>query len=501
MQRDQPEYGQRSLILVSLGIILVGLMSACDLLTGAEPYRLTVERSGAGKVTSAPDGIDCGRDCTGTYPAGTSVTLTAIDQAGASFIGWAGACSNGDSGNQCVVTMSRDMTIHAYFTATPPGSATLTVGKAGDGSGIVTSTPDGIDCGNECSEHFPEGTKVELVATAADGSALDSWDGCDSSQGDECTVLMGGNTAVTATFAQVTRDLMVEVVGEGSVTSEPVGVDIGGPGSESAPFEAGAAVELTASAAEGWAFDRWSGDCDSTSADVCTLNMDSDKAVSATFTDSPGVHGVTVSPNSATLEVDQSVQLTAEVDATSGVDTTVDWATSQSGVATVDAKGLVEAVGEGEATISATSAYDPTVSGTASITVVSNFEGVRITPASSTCDGAAVGDECQIGIRVVESDAPYMGFEFETAAAGFTVVEAQAGNDLPAGECFVAAGPSKVVGVCEQEIGGDGEIVRLTVERRAPEPTTATVYDAFLAMDSTTKTPVGGGTLGIAGSD
>lgn len=53
--------------------------------------------SGTGRVTSDPPGIDCGSVCTGTFAAGTGVTLTAVADPGSSFGGWTGDsdCADG----------------------------------------------------------------------------------------------------------------------------------------------------------------------------------------------------------------------------------------------------------------------------------------------------------------------------------------------------------------------------------------------------------------------
>ncbi len=77
---------------------------------------------------------------------------------------------------------------------------TLTVTKAGTGSGTVTSSPAGIDCGATCSAEFTEGTMVTLTATPAAGSTFTGWSGACSGTG-TCTVTMDQDRAVTATFA------------------------------------------------------------------------------------------------------------------------------------------------------------------------------------------------------------------------------------------------------------------------------------------------------------
>jgi Tol biopolymer transport system component len=76
----------------------------------------------------------------------------------------------------------------------------LTVNKAGTGSGTVTSTPAGINCGSTCIASFPLNGSVTLTATPAAGSTFTSWSGCDSMTGNECTVAMTNARTVTPTF-------------------------------------------------------------------------------------------------------------------------------------------------------------------------------------------------------------------------------------------------------------------------------------------------------------
>src|SRR5439155_1305630 len=68
----------------------------------------------------------------------------------------------------------------------------------GTGSGTVTSSPVGIDCGSDCTESFADGTPVTLTAKAADGSTFAGWSGACSA--DPCSVIMNEDRSVTATF-------------------------------------------------------------------------------------------------------------------------------------------------------------------------------------------------------------------------------------------------------------------------------------------------------------
>ncbi len=76
----------------------------------------------------------------------------------------------------------------------------LRVKKDGDGFGLVTSLPSGIDCGGDCSQYFAEGDKVTLKAVAEPESVFAGWTGGGCSGTGDCTVTIDGSETVTATF-------------------------------------------------------------------------------------------------------------------------------------------------------------------------------------------------------------------------------------------------------------------------------------------------------------
>ncbi|WP_295443585.1 C1 family peptidase [uncultured Thiodictyon sp.] len=77
---------------------------------------------------------------------------------------------------------------------------TLTVSKAGSGSGTVASAPAGIDCGNDCTQDYSAGTSVTLTAQASPGSQFGGWSGACTGTG-TCTLSMSASRSVTATFS------------------------------------------------------------------------------------------------------------------------------------------------------------------------------------------------------------------------------------------------------------------------------------------------------------
>jgi hypothetical protein len=161
-----------------------------------EIHTLQIELSGSGSgtVSSAPIGISCGEDCD-EYLNGTEVTLTPTPAEGSVFSGWSGGGCSGTG--QCTVIMDRNHTVTATFGPEPP---TLQVVLAGTGSGTVSSTPAGINCGEDCTEIFPLGTQVTLMATPTAGSVFSGWDveGCGDTG--PCTITMDQRRSVTATF-------------------------------------------------------------------------------------------------------------------------------------------------------------------------------------------------------------------------------------------------------------------------------------------------------------
>src|SRR2546425_5628568 len=58
-----------------------------------------------------------------------------------------------------------------------PQQFTLTVTPAGSGSGTVTSSPSGLNCGGTCQANYNGGTTVMLTAIAAAGAVFAGWSG------------------------------------------------------------------------------------------------------------------------------------------------------------------------------------------------------------------------------------------------------------------------------------------------------------------------------------
>ena len=243
-------------------------------------FTVTVDKLGAGSgtITSDPAGIDCGATCENQFQQGTIVSLNAAAAPGSAFAGWGGACSGT---GPCSVQVNATVTARYII---PPATNRLAVNKDGSGTGIVTSDPSGIFCGNVCSSYFETGTTVTLKAARTNGSAFIGWSGGGCGGTGPCLVAMGADVTVTATFAAASTFATLTVIklglGEGTVSSDPSGI-AACAATCTANFVLGTSVSLTDLPLNGSTFAGWGGACDGMGA--CNVNMDGDRTVTATF--------------------------------------------------------------------------------------------------------------------------------------------------------------------------------------------------------------------------
>jgi hypothetical protein len=157
----------------------------------------------------------------------------------------------------------------------------LTADRAGDGTGTVTSSPEGINCGTACKKAYAPTLSVQLTATAANGSVFAGWSGACTGTSASCGVAMSADRTATATFNLQRFTLTVSKSGQGTgtVTSAPVGINCGVDCDES--YLTGTSVTLTATASADAFFAGWSGACSGTGA--CVVTMTNVKSVGATF--------------------------------------------------------------------------------------------------------------------------------------------------------------------------------------------------------------------------
>jgi endo-1,4-beta-xylanase len=179
-------------------------------------YRINFdnEQSFGGAASAATIG-SATRLIPGGYVVEAVITLTAVTPADGTLIGTDFQVNNDQDGNgtrDSVVTWNDPtgetwrntsrMGILRFVALDEPPVVTyaLTVTLAGDGAGVVTSIPAGIDCGVTCTVEFTEGSVVTLTATAETGSTFTGWSGEGCSGSGTCVVTMSQARHVTATF-------------------------------------------------------------------------------------------------------------------------------------------------------------------------------------------------------------------------------------------------------------------------------------------------------------
>jgi photosystem II stability/assembly factor-like uncharacterized protein len=205
----------------------------------------------------------------GTLPDGLALSSAGVISGTPSVTGGFNFTVTATDANNCTGSRNYAITITAQQTFT------LTVSNAGGGT--VTSNPSGVNCGATCSASYNSGTVVTLTATPDSGAVFAGWVGACTGAG-SCMVTMNSDKAVTARFAfplTVTKS----GTGNGTITSNPVGINCGA--TCGASYDFGTIVTLSPTSDPGSAFTGWSGGCSGSGS--CTVTMDAARSVTANF--------------------------------------------------------------------------------------------------------------------------------------------------------------------------------------------------------------------------
>lgn len=250
-------------------------------------HTLTVAFGGSGTGTATgTGGISCPGTCAVTLAEGASVSLDATANSGSRFDAWSGPCS----GATCSFTMG---TSDTTATATFVQQYALTVTFAGDGAGTVDFGGAATPCTASCAPKFDVGTALTVTGTPTGSDVFKGFSGDYSGNPSFSIASLGAAAGVTATFQQ-THGITVTVVGSGSVSSSPAGINscTASGGTCTATFADNALVTLTATAS-GSTFSGWTGGgCGGTGTCGITLTG-ANASTTATFTTAatPGVFG------------------------------------------------------------------------------------------------------------------------------------------------------------------------------------------------------------------
>lgn len=216
-------------------------------------YTLAVTTSGQGSVTPG----------SGSYLAGSMVSLSASPATGYALSGWSGAC--GGTANPCTLLMDGDKSVGASFApATSSFAVTMLSALSGTSTpgSLVLASVDGayvLSCANggTCSTQLPAGKQVTLKATPATGTLVQTWGGCTPDPLDitRCVVTTTGTPMqVTVTFGAsgTGTQVSLSVKGSGTVGGLVAGGVCPGAGCTTT-LTPGTVVTLSLQPAPGWA--------------------------------------------------------------------------------------------------------------------------------------------------------------------------------------------------------------------------------------------------------
>ena len=212
-------------------------------------YSLTIDVSGQG--TTIPGAG------TNTYKEAGSLTITATPANGWQFDGWSCDVSGSDAASAIRVDAKKQVT--ANFS-----KIKYNLSISVNGSGTTDPAAGSVNC--------DPGSVVNVTATPANGWKFDNWSGDVSGSDAAVFIVLDGNKNVTANFSKIKYILSISVNGSGTTD----------PAAGSIDCDPGSIVNVAATPANGWQFDRWIGDASGTDATV-SIRMDGNKNVTAVF--------------------------------------------------------------------------------------------------------------------------------------------------------------------------------------------------------------------------
>ncbi len=103
------------------------------------------------------------------------------------------------------------------LTSDDPQDHTLTVTMEGTGTGRITSSPAGIDCGGDCSQSYANDSTIVLTASPGGGSDFAGWSGSCLGLATNCAIYLDEVKQVSASFTQRQNHSPTFELGDGQV--------------------------------------------------------------------------------------------------------------------------------------------------------------------------------------------------------------------------------------------------------------------------------------------
>lgn len=209
------------------------------------------------------------------YIYGEVITLTANSGLGWTLQGWSGSASGNDG--TATVTVDDNETVTATFSRsyyTVTATALDDDGQPTPENGVQVSA-------SAAPAGYVWGETVTLTAIPAPGWRFQAWSGSASGNSTTTTLTVDSNETAVATFVRDHYSVTVSAVDGAGVAAPGSTVQLSPPAAAQG-YLYGETVTVTAVAAPGWAFQRWSGSAGGNNA-TTTITIDGNENVIATF--------------------------------------------------------------------------------------------------------------------------------------------------------------------------------------------------------------------------
>ena len=219
-----------------------------------QSYLLSATAGADGSVSCAFASNGTATPCSGSYPYGTQITVTATPESSYVFTGWtctAGSCST-ISSSPTTVTVSANTSVAAAF-ASQQDSFSATAGTGGSVSCAYSSN----SVSTPCSGTYAYGTQIAVTAIPGTGYSFTSWtctaSACSATASPSINITATSATSAVANFA-VQSYLFFATNATGGTVSCTVG-GAASPCFRSYPY--GTQITVTAAPSTGYALSNW----------------------------------------------------------------------------------------------------------------------------------------------------------------------------------------------------------------------------------------------------
>jgi PKD repeat protein len=122
-----------------------------------------------------------------------------------------------------------------------------------------------------------------------------------------------------------------------------------------------------------------------------------------------------------------------------------------------------------------------------------NVSTALVEPVGTDCDGAMVGESCDVTVALTGNDGTYAAVQFVVLSDAFSV-QGVTTSTLAQG-CLAEAGPDLVAVVCSAPFVGDGELADVQLQREVAGDATIDVFDVWLIDPDSVRYATQGGSI------